>query len=420
MNRFRLPCDIRRLIAIVPLFIVIAIAPSAHACLWDNDTLAQERARMPGVHEAVIGFFPVHSPAYDEWRIADRLRRLDELPDDDPARLPLYDDLAVSYDRLERSSEAIEIMERALAMDPDRYETLANLGTVLVHAGRLDEGLVHLRRALEINPEAHFGRERYQILVIDWARQSMTENGWMPPEESFEIYLLVIKNGQSVVEGDDLITNRPIVVEGIDPESISYEEAREAIVGMLRFGRADSPILLAALGSLLERRVVGKPTQQRLAAYAYLTAAEGARETGWTYAAKYYTEQARDAIRMQENVPWEKLEENYRTERPQALELRALVAADEARWIAAGEPVDERFQEKWLVDDLPVSLQTVDHRTFAGIEPAQLLFRIVTGIVLLILMLFVLSRYAQRNSDNDKIMEDENHVMDARTTKQHP
>jgi len=407
MNRFRLPCDIRCLIAIVPLFIVIAIAPSAHACLWDNDTLAQERARMPGVHEAVIGFFPVHSPAYDEWRIADRLRRLDELPDDDPARLPLYDDLAVSYDRLERSSEAIEIMERALAMDPDRYETLANLGTVLVHAGRLDEGLVHLRRALEINPEAHFGRERYQILVIDWARHSMTENGWMPPEEPFEIYLLLIKNGQTVVEG-------------VDPESISYDDAREAIVGMLRFGRADSPILLAALGSLLERRVVGKPTQQRLAAYAYLTAAEGARETGWTYAAQYYAEQARDAIRMQENVPWEKLEENYRTERPQALELRALVAADEARWIAAGEPVDERFQEKWLVDDLPVALQTVDHRTFAWTRPAKLLFRIVTGIVLLILMLFVLSGYAQRNSDSEKMMEDENHVMDKRTTKQHP
>ncbi|MCG6157548.1 tetratricopeptide repeat protein [Rubinisphaera margarita] len=407
MNRLRIPCDICCLTAILPLFIVIAIAPSAHACLWDNDTLAQERARMPGVHEAVIGFFPVHSPAYDEWRIGDRLRRLDELSDDDPARLPLYDDLAVSYDRLERSREAIEIMERALAMDPDRYETLANLGTVLVHAGRLDEGLVPLRRALEINPDAHFGRERYQILVIDWARHSMTEDGWMPPEESFELYLSSVKNGQTVVEG-------------ADAESISYDDAREAIVGMLRFGRADSPILLAALGSLLERAVDGKPTQQRLAAYAYLTAAEGARETGWTYAAKYYTEQARDAIRMQENVPWEKLEENYRTERPQALELRALVAADEAQWIAAGEPVDERFQEKWLVDDLPVALQTVDHRAFTWAELGQLLFRIVTGIALLILVLYLLLHYSQRNLDNEKVKGEWKQAMDEQTTDRHP
>ena len=53
-------------------------------------------------------------------------------------------------------------------MYPGRYETAANLGTFYFHAGKLAEGLPHIDRALAINPDAHFGRERVQKRLVEY------------------------------------------------------------------------------------------------------------------------------------------------------------------------------------------------------------------------------------------------------------
>jgi tetratricopeptide (TPR) repeat protein len=129
-------------------------AATAWACLWDTDTLQMERMRFPGVLEIITGKFVRHSRAYYDWRITDRQKKLATRPDD-PA---LVDDLAVAYAKLGRPEEGIPLLERVLKQHPDRYETLSNLGTLLFFAGRLDESKATIRRALEINPNAHFGR----------------------------------------------------------------------------------------------------------------------------------------------------------------------------------------------------------------------------------------------------------------------
>jgi hypothetical protein len=92
------------------------------------------------------------------------------------AQLPLLDDLGVAYDKLGRASAAIEEGRKALALAPDRYESLANLGTYLVHAGQADEGLPLLRKALAVKPDGHFGRLRIQIAVIEYL-ESRREEG---------------------------------------------------------------------------------------------------------------------------------------------------------------------------------------------------------------------------------------------------
>jgi tetratricopeptide (TPR) repeat protein len=151
---------------ILPL--ILALVTSACACLWDSDTLQMERLRFPGVLEIITGKFVRHSQAYYELRIKDRLKKLEAKPDD-PA---LIDDLAVGYDKLGRYDEGITVLEKSLAAEPDRYETLANLATLLFHAGRLEESKQHVQRALEINPNAHFGREKYQLLLTEYVQQS--------------------------------------------------------------------------------------------------------------------------------------------------------------------------------------------------------------------------------------------------------
>jgi len=71
-----------------------------------------------------------------------------------------------------------------LDQSPDaehEYRYLANLGTFHAHRwignGGDRESLSDLeiaadliRRAIELNPDAHFGRERYQLLAIEWLR----------------------------------------------------------------------------------------------------------------------------------------------------------------------------------------------------------------------------------------------------------
>src|SRR5579884_4228255 len=133
-------------------------------CLWDYDTLAMERLRGPSALELITGKFLRHSPEFYHWRIQDRLRKLHE----DPNNLASYDDLAVAYDKTGQYDRALETI---LAKDGKRvglYETEANRGTFLIHAGRLEEALEHISEALRINPDAHFGREKYQALLVEY------------------------------------------------------------------------------------------------------------------------------------------------------------------------------------------------------------------------------------------------------------
>ncbi|MGH6644977.1 MAG: hypothetical protein ACRED3_20010, partial [Bradyrhizobium sp.] len=62
------------------LFIVLALLVGlpaiALACLWDSDTLKQERSRFPTTLELITGKFLRHSPEFYKWRIEDRQARI--------------------------------------------------------------------------------------------------------------------------------------------------------------------------------------------------------------------------------------------------------------------------------------------------------------------------------------------------------
>lgn len=394
-----------------------ATARPAAACMWDYDTLAEERQQMPGVLEAAVGFLRHHSAAYDEWRIADRQQRLERLPADAPSqtRLRLHDDLAVSHDRLGQHERAIEILQRSLAIDDDRYETHANLGTVLIHAGQLDNGLRHLRRAIAINPDAHFGREIVQIAVVLWARRGMSPDGtWQVPPlpeqeqelrdgeiDPAEVRRDLLRSVVLWIEANSDLAVTPSISLG----SLDEEALRRGVVGMLRFGRGDSPILLAALGSL-----VSLPSfTQQIAASAFLRAAEGAKRRGWSAAAEQMRSAARREIGHQHNAEWADFVAAYEANRKQARALQREIAEDEQRWIAAGEPVDERYQQRWLADELPLAFTPVDaaDNGFLGLDTPGgerwVTAAMQTAIgVLLIVWLYMRSRRRERARERQK------------------
>ena len=156
------------------------------ACLNDRDTLASEAQRRPDVLRAITGRFERNPPLYYDMRIA----RLKAELARNPAILSDYDDIAVALDRRGFDDEALRWIERKKRYLPPFhsqshndtetwYRYYANSGTFHVHrwihggadpAQRSDlmAARAQIAKAIEIKPDAHFGREKYQLKVIDW------------------------------------------------------------------------------------------------------------------------------------------------------------------------------------------------------------------------------------------------------------
>lgn len=177
------------------------------ACMWDRDTLAEEAKGRPETVSIIVGWFNQYPPRYYEMRLERVARKIETSPGD----LDLYDDAAVACDRLGRHDEAIAWMVRkkvildalpASEAAEHRYRYLANLGTFIVHRwvsqpegirnadlAPLREGEKLIAKAIEENPEAHFGREVYQLQAIRWmlydgapldeSTTEFSEEGWV-------------------------------------------------------------------------------------------------------------------------------------------------------------------------------------------------------------------------------------------------
>lgn len=163
------------------------------ACLWDEDTLAAEAKGIPEVVRIITGRFERNPPRYYEMRIDLAEGRITANPDD----LDAYDNAGVACDRLGRGDEAIAWMERkgerlealsgsetmdAQKLADHRYRRLANLGTFRVHRwlrdgadrdriAEVEAARDAIAEAIRLNPDAHFGREKYQLQALEWIIQ---------------------------------------------------------------------------------------------------------------------------------------------------------------------------------------------------------------------------------------------------------
>ncbi|MEM8873128.1 MAG: hypothetical protein AAGD32_02610 [Planctomycetota bacterium] len=259
--------------------------PLVLACIWDNDTLKEEQRGLPEVAALIEGRFEKHSDFYYEQRLTTPRETLDDL-----------DNHAVALEKLGRIDEAIALLEPVTAEHPSRYTTHANLGTFFIHrwlrdknVSDLDRGIELIERAIEINPDAHFGREKYQLQLAQHVRAAVGGDEFAAGT-SFVTPLVLGERLDNLRHpfGDD--ANRepgdPTLVESVHESMNMYvrvssnwqgnaspdpeiEAAIEGVAGMIRFGTGTSPHLYEALGDLLAKR-----GDRRLAAHAYLRAIE--------------------------------------------------------------------------------------------------------------------------------------------------
>ena len=327
------------ILAAVLLVPLGSVRNSAHACLWDYDTLKMELSSFPTAVDLITGKFRRHSDDYYRWRIEDRTKRLPaDLTGLTVSDLPLLDDIAVAHDKLAEHDRAIALMETSLTVDPDRYETHANLGTFHVHSGDFETGLTHLRRAIEINPDAHFGREIVQIRLIEFLQRERAAGRERLPLTKPETFR---------VDPDGFEAFR----ETLDPP-LERTKAIAGLLGMMRFGKHDHPILLDVVGEVLHAE-----GHKRMAARAYLKASYGAKSEELR---QEYRKRAKAALdtqtptrREHRNLPLEDLEKTFATELAAAEKYFAEIVANEKKWIAAGLDVDAKYAETYFRDPTP-------------------------------------------------------------------
>jgi tetratricopeptide (TPR) repeat protein len=294
-----------------------------------------ERRMFPGAHELVAGYFVRHSDAYYQWRIDDRMAKSSDqqIPSD-------LDDIAVAHDKLGNHDQAIETMLEKINRWPKqgRYESEANLGTFYIHAGQLEEGLKHIRNAIAINPDAHFGREIYQQLLVEYLLEKQNPSGELPVYQEqgwgrlgFTEFLLAAQN-----PAEDAVLEE-------------LQAAAKGVMGMMRFGNHDSPVLLEALGDLMLADESNFDSKM-LATRAYLRAS---MEVDDPKAIATYRHKAFTVIEMQENVELSQVEQQLVDEISQGEALFHRISEDESAWIDAGLDVDAEFETKYFSAPTP-------------------------------------------------------------------
>ncbi len=300
------------------------------ACLWDSDTLAMETARFPGVAELIAGNFPRHSKAFYQWRKRDCEKRLAK----DPDWAAMYDDLAVAQHKLGDHRAAIATMEAKEKVQPGLYETESNLGTFYIYTGELETALQHIARALAINPDAHFGREKYQRLLVEWLKEGKPQSlelhaGVDVPMCGFA-WFLISRLGLEQASGANWPKQRDAVIKGIG--------------GMMRFADHDNPLLLEALGDVL---CAGHFLENGtlLACQAYLVASR--RSATDDERRRLWAKMERVGGTVDEFKP-KNVIKALEAAQAEAAAYVARVHKDEAAWIHAGRDANAEFARKYL------------------------------------------------------------------------
>ena len=136
---------------------------SVVGCIWDGRTLQEEKKSRPDL--AAIILHTAKSKPTDP-AIRQDIERWRARPQ--PDNVEWINNLAGAYIRTGQPAEAEKLLEPARDRFPDDYGVRANLGTAYHLLGRYVEAEREIAKDLEINPEAHFGLEKYHLALLQY------------------------------------------------------------------------------------------------------------------------------------------------------------------------------------------------------------------------------------------------------------
>jgi hypothetical protein len=136
---------------------------TGQACIWDAQTKLSEKISRPDLVKAIRGEIAEKPDVNGLQRKIQQLRASPKEND-----VAWWNDLAGAHLRLGESQKAATLLEPVVVRFPNDYGVHANLGTAYHLLGRYKEAEKEIARDLEINPEAHFGLERYHLALLQY------------------------------------------------------------------------------------------------------------------------------------------------------------------------------------------------------------------------------------------------------------
>lgn len=379
--------------------------------------------RFAMVHDVIHERYPVRGPAY--YRERDRIVRekLKTLPPDSQEAFDLTDDLGVGLDKLGRAGEAVPPLRDKLARQlklgqggKQLYTTYANLGTFLIHANmkaamggdamakaNVKEGLVFIQQSINVNPEAHFGREEWQLHIGEYLLAAIDDptlltkfdcvgnsfirlfnsrrNSLLERPDFFMIHTTKwdshfndrgeLKDRRHYSEIRDAV--RKVGAEegwptNLKPaQPVAFDEPTLGIIGMWRQGGGANPYFAVALGEIMLR--VG---QRYIAWTAYERAHQLADRYGWKpeHAAELRAICRRRQAEIEEVLPFDQvpnIRRKFETELEYGRRFQREYHDYEIEQIAAGVDIhDEHFFDKFYKGREPIATPVSEAEWFGG------------------------------------------------------
>ncbi len=235
-----------RLILLLTLF----FASHASACMWDYDTLRDEQRGLPGVLEIINGHYEQRS----DFFYRDRIAKMQTLLAADPNNQPAIDNLAVALFRVGQREQAIATLVDKERRFPNQYTTASNLATFYMLSGDSASAVPLLEKALQINLNAHFGREKYQLQLAKFLIEAAAAHEY-PTKDFLGVDPFASRYPPTTQPDDEPPFADPAFVHShwnqAVPLTPEQDAAMKGILGMIRFGTNRSPDLFYALGNLL-------------------------------------------------------------------------------------------------------------------------------------------------------------------------
>ncbi len=390
--------------------------------------------RFAMIHDVIHERYPVRGPAY--YRERDRIVRekLKSLPPGSQEAFDLTDDLGVGLDKLGRAGEAVQPLRDKLARQlklgqggKQLYTSFANLGTFLIHANmkaamggdakaraNVKEGLVFIQQSINVNPEAHFGREEWQLHIGEFLLAAIDDPTLLtksdclgnrfnvePGPDDFERKPSAIHRGGFIGLGGEKLGDvfdergelqkselrepirlaiRTVGAESGFPESllkhpVPFDEPTLGIIGMWRQGGGANPYFAVALGEIMLR--VG---QRYIAWTAYERAHLLADRYGWkpehAAALREHCRHRQANIEKELKLSAESLinlRQRFKAELAYGQRYQKEYHEYEAKKIAGGADIyDELFYDDFHKGREPIATPLGPAEWFDGTDPDQI------------------------------------------------
>jgi tetratricopeptide (TPR) repeat protein len=222
---------------------IVVVGLLSLGCLWDRDTFQEESLGRAELAQILRGDLRKHSTAF----YAAKVEYTRPMIDAGNAPKERYDDLAVALAKTGKLDDALAVLDAKDKRFPGEYTTSANRGTFFAMKGDLKSGLEHLRKAIAINPDAHFGREIVQIKLLEW-KLKVAGDATLGGKENF---LGIPMTFDTLIDGHGKSRSKKKTAKGAKKEDGTVE----ALVGLIRFGDAhEDPQVWRALGWALAAR----------------------------------------------------------------------------------------------------------------------------------------------------------------------